>query len=129
MGGAFPERDHVAVAEEDADWIGDDLLPVVPHRPRRDQHLMTENLDLGPLVGGDGILEGQITDLKAIADHPRDGGVVEPLDIDPQHRPGFPSDRQLVGPQDRRLRARRRVTPEEPENRRRDSPGRGRLQR
>ena len=66
--GAVVERDHVAVAEKDGHRIGHDRIALEPGHPHGDQHLVAEDLDLGPFVGRGRVFEGQFADLKDVAD-------------------------------------------------------------
>ena len=111
------KREHVAVAEKDADGVGHDRLGLIPHRAGRDQHLVPEDLDLRPLVGGDGVLEGQFADVEHAADQPGGGRIVDPFDVDPHHRPALAGGGQLLRPHDLRLLAGGRVAGEQPQRR------------
>lgn len=102
-GETFAKRDQIAVAEEDADRIGDDRIAVEPYGAGRHQHLVTKHLHLRPLVRRDGVLEGEFLDLEHVADQAVCGLIIEALDVDPDDRPLLPGDRQLLGTDDRRL--------------------------
>ena len=91
------ERDHVAVAEKDGHRIGHDRIALEPGHPHGDQHLVAEDLDLGPFVGRGRVFEGQFADLKDVADRADRGQILEAVDIEPDHRPLLPSDRQFLG--------------------------------
>ena len=94
--GAIVKRDHVAVAEEDRHRVGDDRFPIRPGHPHGDQQLVAEDLDLGPLVGGGRVFEGEVADLEDLAHRADRGEVFEAVHVEPDDRPLFPSDREFL---------------------------------
>jgi len=100
-GRASPERDHVAVAQENAHRIGHDNVAVEPGGPHRDQHLVAKYLHLGPFIRGDRVFKREFADLEHGADAPDGVEVSEPFDVDPDHPPAIPAAGEFVDTRDR----------------------------
>ena len=62
QGGAVPDRDHVARADEEVGLAEGDppLLPIRLRGPERDEERVAVALQLGPLVGEVGVLDGEV---------------------------------------------------------------------
>ena len=117
VGEPVAKRDQVAVAQEETDWIGHDHVSVKPRHPHRHEYLMAKHLHLGPLVRGRSILERQVADLKHVADHADRFGVVQALDVDPDHRPLLACDGEFLRPQHDGFLAGLAVAAEHPQGR------------
>ena len=99
----LPKRDDIAIPQKETDRIGDDRVSLVANRSGGNEHLMAENLDLRPLIGRDGIFQGQFADIEHGPHHTGGFGIIEPLHIDPDHGPFLPGHSQFLGPQHGRL--------------------------